>query len=221
MALLTERAAWWPRRKAVLIADPHFGKSAAFRRAGRAVPETAMQRDLERLSRVIRSNRARSLLILGDFLHDRTGRTAATLDALRHWRLAHADLEIVLVRGNHDQHAGDPPADLRIAVVDAPHRLEPFTLAHELDGAADQTGAGFTLAGHVHPVAVMRDGMGGRLRLPCFHQTRSGLVFPSFGSFTGGHGVTVRRGDRVYLVGPDAVIEAPVESATPTVAPTN
>ena len=38
----------------------------------------------------------------------------------RAWRAAHRSLDLVLVRGNHDDRAGDPPATLGIRVVDEP-----------------------------------------------------------------------------------------------------
>ena len=41
------------------------------------------------------------------------------------WRALRAELEIMLVRGNHDRHAGDPPDDLRINCVNAPAFVPP------------------------------------------------------------------------------------------------
>jgi metallophosphoesterase superfamily enzyme len=36
----------------------------------------------------------------------------------------------VLVRGNHDSRAGDPPASLGIRVVDEPFAVGPFAACH-------------------------------------------------------------------------------------------
>ena len=40
----------------------------------------------------------------------RAGRVAALDASFKAWRAAHPDVEVVLVRGNHDDRAGDPPA---------------------------------------------------------------------------------------------------------------
>src|ERR1700712_3226350 len=92
LALLPERALWWEREQTLFIADPHFGKASAFRFAGIPVPETAHDADLVRLEAALRKTAARRLIILGDFLHARTGRSEATLSALHLWRSQHAHL---------------------------------------------------------------------------------------------------------------------------------
>ena len=74
LTLLPERAVWWGAEKTLLIADPHFGKAAAFRFAGIPVPETSHEDDLERLSHLLMRTDAQRLVILGDFLHAKTGR---------------------------------------------------------------------------------------------------------------------------------------------------
>lgn len=144
-------------------------------------------------------------MILGDLLHHKRGLDAPTLDAVASWRATHASLDILLVRGNHDRAAGDPPHDWNIECVSGPHHLGPFRLVHEPDDepALDA----HTLAGHIHPCVRLYGAGRQSMRTPCFHFTQSMAVLPSFGSFTGGHPVTPRRGDRVFAVGDDRVLE--------------
>lgn len=185
--LLPQRAAWWPHEATLLVADVHLGKGAALRTAGMAVPAGSSVADLERLGALLRRLRARRLVVLGDLLHARPGRAAA-LAALGAWRQAHADVRMVLVRGNHDDHAGDPPAALGIETVDEPWSLGPWRACH----APPQAGAppaAPVLCGHVHPVAVLRGPGHERLRLPCFVLQPGALVLPAFGAFTGGWAV--------------------------------
>ena len=94
------------------------------------------------------------------------GSRARTLAELRRWRALRPELEILLVRGNHDRHAGDPPEDLRINCLNAPAFVPPFVLRHEPADSAD----GYTLAGHLHPGLVL-SGPGRWERLPCFWLT--------------------------------------------------
>src|SRR5687768_6832240 len=108
--LLPERAAYWLRLKTLLIADAHFGKAAAFRRAGVPVPAGTTEENLKRLGALVHSAGARRVVFLGDMLHSRAGRESSGEASIR-WRREHAAVEMLLVRGNHDRRAGDPSSD--------------------------------------------------------------------------------------------------------------
>lgn len=114
LQLLPQRALWWPAAHMVLVADVHFGKAATFRRAGQPVPHGTTADNLARLDAVLAATGADHLVFLGDFLHARSGAADALWQQLLPWRQRHARVAMTLVRGNHDQHAGDPPAALAI-----------------------------------------------------------------------------------------------------------
>ncbi|WP_395739405.1 ligase-associated DNA damage response endonuclease PdeM [Prosthecobacter sp.] len=205
LTLLHERAVWWAGEKTLFIADPHFGKAATFRFSGIPVPDTSHEDDLERLSHILKLTAALRLVILGDFFHARAGRNEEMFKALTAWRERHAEIEIVLVEGNHDRHAGAPPEDLRITCVKGPWRLGSFHCRHEPQEDVEA----HVLAGHLHPAFRLSDRMGASLRAPCFHfSTRVGIL-PAFGSFTGTHSMSSTEKDRVFLVGPGSVMEVP------------
>ena len=196
MALLPERAMFWSRAMTLFVADTHWGKDAAFRAASIAVPGGVLADDLARLSCAIERTHARRLIILGDLLHAKKGRAPATLSTIAAWREQHADLEILLVRGNHDQGAGDPPDEWRFVCVDAPSELAPFVLQHE----PAESRAGYALGGHIHP-AVRLNGLGRQsVQLPCFWFGRRVGVLPAFGGFTGCATVAPRQSDQVFVV---------------------
>lgn len=203
LLLLPERALLWERTATLVVADAHLGKAAAFRAAGLPLPGGTTTETLNRLSAALARTAARRLLLLGDFFHARAGRAARTLAAIAAWRERHKDLEIVLVRGNHDRGAGDPPCEWGFACHDEPWIEGPFAFRHH----PQEEKAGYVLAGHIHP-AVSLSGMGGqREKLPCFlFGERIGLL-PAFGDFTGGATVRPRRGDRVLVVAGAEVIE--------------
>jgi DNA ligase-associated metallophosphoesterase len=201
--LLPERALFWPSACALVVADLHWGKAAAFRAAGIPIPGGATRRDLDRLDAAIARTGARRLIVLGDLFHARAGRVASrTLASLRAWRAERETLEIQLVRGNHDRHSGDPPADLRINSIDAPAFLPPFVLRHE-PALSD---AGYTLAGHIHPGIVLAGRGLFRERLPCFVVGERMTVLPPFGSFTGLGIVTPQPGERVFVLADGDVV---------------
>jgi metallophosphoesterase superfamily enzyme len=116
----------------------------------------------------------------------------------------------VLVRGNHDDRAGDPPPALRVHCVD-----EPFSLA-AAPGLAlchhprPRPGV-YVLAGHDHPCTHVGRGID-RLRLPCFHFGAAVGVLPAFGAFTGMHPIVREADDRVFVVADNALHALPPTS---------
>lgn len=181
LVLLPDRALWIPGRHMVIVADLHWGKAAAFRAAFVPVPTGTTMSDLARLTRVLHDTAATHLVVLGDLLHARTGRHVDTLAEIGAWRDSHDAIEMTLVRGNHDAHAGDPPASLRITCVDAPYAIGPFIGVHEPEEHAD----GYVLAGHLHPFVSVRGRGRQHARLPAFVFGPRVGVLPAFSSFTG------------------------------------
>ena len=203
LLLLPERAVYWRRTRTLLIADPHFGKAAAFRSAGVPVPAGPTAGTLARIDATLARTAAARLVFLGDFLHARQGRSAATIAALSAWRERHEELDVVLVRGNHDRRAGDPPAGLRICCVDAPMIEPPLGFVHH---PAEVPGV-YALAGHIHPAATMVGRGRQRARLPCFWFCGQWAVLPAFGEFTGLATIEPGPGDQVFVIAGDAVHE--------------
>lgn len=199
--LLAEKAIWWPAQAALLIADAHFGKAAAYRSLGQPVPHGTTQANLEGLEQLLERHPAEQLIFLGDFLHGPGSHASGTLDQLRGWRRTRPHLRILLIRGNHDHRAGDPPADLGFEVVPEPWLLGPFSLQHEPHPHPER----HVLAGHLHPVFLLKGRGHQRLRLPCFHVGRQVTVLPAFGAFTGGFAVKRKPGVRLFVVGDNQV----------------
>lgn len=202
VALLPERALYHPRTATLLVADPHWGKAAAFRAAGVPVPGGTTAEGLARLTRALETTGAAKLVILGDLFHARAAKQRATVEVALAWRDRHAALPITLIRGNHDRHAGDPPPELRIDCCDPPCADPPFVLAHHPFESPD----GYVLAGHVHPSVTLRGAGRQRERLPCFHFGPRVGILPAFGDFTGTADVAVTPGDRVFVIAGDRVL---------------
>lgn len=205
LLLLPERVVYWERTRTLLVADPHFGKAAAFRAAAIPVPSGTTGEGIARLDAVVQRLDTDRIVFLGDFLHARSGRAAGTLSAFQRWHEANPAVSLVLVRGNHDRHAGDPPDDLGVACVDAPLLARPFVLAHHPMTSTE----GYVMAGHLHPGAVLLGAGRQRERLPCFWFGSEGAVLPAFGDFTGLADVAPAGGDRVFVIAGDEVVEPP------------
>ncbi len=204
LTLMPERALYWQRTQTLFIADVHFGKADTFRASAIPLPSGNTADDLKRLSVALGRTGAQKLIILGDLIHARRGRDKKMFDQVSAWRAAHPDLKIILVRGNHDRHAGDPPLEWGITCVDGPTPGPTFVLQHEPN--PPQNPAAFALAGHLHP-GVLLEGRGRQsLKLACFWFRERIGVLPAFGSFTGCATITPQAGERVYAVTERAVI---------------
>jgi DNA ligase-associated metallophosphoesterase len=199
--------------RTLLVADAHFGKAVSFRKLGVPVPSGTTTETLDALSFVLSDTGAKRIVFLGDFLHSRRSHAPGTLAAIARWREANAALELTLVRGNHDDRAGDPPAYLDIRVVDEPLAHGPFALCHHPRPVA----GAYVLAGHWHPCISVGGRAFERLRLPCFWlgddsgalpQQAVG-VLPAFGSFTGMHRIEPRAGDRIFPIADEVVRAIP------------
>jgi len=201
LRLLPQRAAFLPDHATLLIADAHIGKAVSFRRLGVPVPRGTTGETLARLDDLLAGTGAHRIVFLGDLLHSARGRGQATIDAVTAWRRRHARVELTLIRGNHDQHAGDPPACWGVEVLGGPLRLGGLALTHHPEPL---TGA-YVLAGHLHPAVLLGGRAHDRLRLPCFHFGPTVGVLPAFGAFTGMHVIAPAPGDRVFVAAGDAV----------------
>jgi DNA ligase-associated metallophosphoesterase len=199
--------------RTLLVADAHFGKAVSFRKLGVPVPRGTTSETIARLDAAIADTQAEHVVFLGDFLHSVRSHAAGTLAVLHDWRARRPQLALTLVRGNHDDRAGDPPASLRFHVVDEPLRLGPFALCHHPRPVRDA----YVLAGHWHPCISVAGRAFERLRLPCFwlgddsgQLPRQAVgVLPAFGSFTGMHRIEPRAGDRIFPIAGEVVRALP------------
>ena len=207
LQLLPGKAAWWAAERTLLVADAHIGKAVSFRRLGVPVPEATTAGNLEALAALLAAHEARRIVFLGDLLHSRHAHEPQTLAAFARWRDSREELELVLVRGNHDDRAGDPPPAWGVQCVDEPWCLPGapgLALCHHPQPRADAS----VLCGHLHPCIHVGRGFE-RLRLPCFHFGARVGVLPAFGAFTGMHPIDAEPGDRVFVVADNEVRELP------------
>lgn len=210
LVLLPARAVWWPAQRTIFIADTHFGKEATFRAAAIPVPDQTTEL-LQRISSIISATSAVRLMILGDLIHARRGRCSATFQLIAEWRQANrSTLEVLLVRGNHDLAAGDPPQDWHIRCVSDPESLGPFALTH-IPPASAAAFENPVLAGHLHPVVRLSGPARDSLRLPCFLLRPHVLVLPAFSDFVDGKVTQVEQEDRVFAVAEQQVLEVPLQ----------
>jgi uncharacterized protein len=205
MHLLPSGAMYLPALQALLIADAHIGKASSFRQLGVPVPSGTTNETLAAITQDLQTTGAQHLIFLGDFLHSKHAHAAATQTVVVAWREQHAQLVITLVRGNHDDRAGDPAPSLRFTIVDEPLHLGALALCHHPQLIAEH----YVLAGHLHPCVLIHGKARERLRLPCFwmgDEVKHALgILPAYGSFTGMHPIERRDSDAVYAIAGEVV----------------
>lgn len=154
---------------------------------------------LNALGKAVEETQARRVVVLGDLWHARGGRTEENRAALADWR-AERPVDVLLVLGNHDRHAG-----WELDAVAPGATMGPFALHHFPDPDPN----GYVLCGHLHPGLDLSGFGGDRLRLPCFWLGERVGVLPAFGDLTGTAVVRPKVGDRVVVVAEEKVALVP------------
>jgi len=204
LMLHPRRAALWPRRRTVIVADTHFGKSSFFGRHGIAVPAGSDAEDRKTLSRLITESSAERLIILGDFLHAPIAADSCEAQELEAWSRSLESVHVLVIAGNHDRGASRLWKSIEWHEIDL---LEPpFRFMH---AAPDVPGpdSAFAVSGHIHPVMKLGSMRKPGLRVPVFWQRLRGLVLPSFGAFTGGFAIRPALGEHLFALGPTGVVQ--------------
>ena len=191
-----QRTLFWPEERTLFVADIHLGKAASFRAAGVPMPTGHSGHDLSRISALLTAYQAIRLVILGDMVHTQTSYTGALERNFEAFRVLHSGVEMILVRGNHDRHAGDAPLAWGLKIVCEPFVLGPFACCHEPGRAGD---SGFELAGHFHPAIRLQTAREG-VTLPCFWRHTCGIVLPAFGSLTGNFTLRLKPSESAIVI---------------------
>jgi uncharacterized protein len=192
-------AVYWVQRRLLLISDAHLGKVSHFRKYGSAIPGGIIYKNFLKLDEVVAYFNPEGICFLGDLFHSSLNRE---WELFQGW-VQKTDVPMVLVAGNHDIINPKKYEALGIRTVSEWATEDGFLLNHH-----PQIREGyFTLCGHIHPSIVLR-GVGRQvLKLPCFFRSTSQMILPAFGEFTGTYVMEPVRGDIVYAVIKDAVIE--------------
>src|ERR1700737_569509 len=93
------RCVFWEEKKALIVSDLHIGKAAHFRKSGIPVSQRIYTEDLQRLLTSLLFFKVAQLIIVGDLSHSGSNNE---LELFHKWRMDFPDLEIHLIKGNHD-----------------------------------------------------------------------------------------------------------------------
>ncbi|MFN3020458.1 ligase-associated DNA damage response endonuclease PdeM [Chryseobacterium sp. TY3] len=176
--LTNQRALYWTSQNAVVLSDLHLGKTAHFRKNGIALPSQLIHKDLERLANMVEYFSASKVFVVGDFLH--AGKNSE-LAHFKNWKQQFPQLEIILIKGNHDRIAEQHLQEIGVTKIHSSYIHKNIQLIHECVSESDF----FTISGHIHPGISLRLTTKKHLKLPCFVVQSTGIILPAFSSFTG------------------------------------
>ena len=188
LGLFHERESW------LAIADLHFGFELSQRLAGQLIPFWGMESSSARLLGLISDYQPRTLVILGDLVHDDAG----VEPARKLLSNARKYCETIAIAGNHDR-------KLRGAIdfVES-FRTAGFEFYHG-DGPRKNSGR-IEIIGHFHPAATLRDGAGLHLKFPAFVQAPTCWIMPAFSPWAAGTPWTEPVQNRIWVCAPGRIL---------------
>jgi DNA ligase-associated metallophosphoesterase len=203
--LSPDRCIYWEEEKALIVSDLHFGKSGHFRKHGIPVPQNVYKNDLQRLVSQLQYFQPKQVIVVGDMFHSRENKE---LELFKRWRHDFPDLNVRLVRGNHDILHEQWYREAAIEVIDEVLALHThFHFTHDLLPEQDIQQEQYYFSGHLHP-GIRVNGHGRQsLAFPCFYFTKTFCVLPAFGAFTGLAMVRPTVHDHVFAIVNQQIIQ--------------
>lgn len=178
LILNNQRTIFWRDQNSLILSDLHLGKAAHFRKHGIAIPAEASTADLHRLAALIAHYRAAQVIVVGDLIHAGINQE---VQALQQLRAAYPDLQIQLVKGNHDRQSAGLAEQFGIHCHDDLLEIEQICFEHQPRPSATS----FRISGHLHPGISITIPPRRQLRLPCFWISEHQIILPAFSRFTG------------------------------------
>jgi len=193
---------FWEETGMLLLADLHFGKGAHFRKEGIAVPTNILEKELKKLEALIDLFQTKRVVFLGDLFHSVYN---PEWELFGQWMGGFSEVSFELVIGNHDILSRHQYEKYDIVIHEKALEINSIVLTHE---PMEVLPFGkYNLAGHLHP-GVRLVGFGKqKKRLACYFFGKEQGLLPAFGAFTGLHILQPKRGDQVFVVVEDAVLE--------------
>ena len=184
--LTTSRALYWPRERALLVADLHLEKGSFFAKHGQFVPPYDSRETLERVALAIRETGARRVITLGDNFHDSAGSTRLEDHACGMLEALTKAVDWVWITGNHDPDmearcGGTLVEEIEVGGMILRHRAKKGETRPELSG-------------HYHPRLQLKVHRR-HIRRPCAVVSANDgpdgrpsgrMILPAFGAYTGG-----------------------------------
>jgi uncharacterized protein len=208
--LTTDRTLFWEEEKALIVSDLHFGKTGHFRKSGIPIPPLVYKEDLQRLVVQIQYFQPRELIIVGDMFHSAANKE---LELFLKWRSDLSDINIRLIRGNHDILKDDWYENAGIQLSQQTLSMQHFHFVHDIsdqlnrkEGFVKNVSKSYFFSGHIHPGIRIQGSGKQSLCFPCFYFGKKYAVLPAFSRFTGVAMIYPEDGEQVFAIVNQALI---------------
>lgn len=205
--LSPERTIFWEDEKALILSDSHFGKTGHFRKSGVPVPQNIFLEDLQRLFNLLQFYKPEQLIVIGDLFHSQTNKEHLLFEK---WRNDFSQLEIVLIKGNHDVLRNDWYKQIKISLfANEPLRMNALAFIHDYAHIQNfpQYADAYFLTGHLHPGIFIKGRSRQHLSFPCFYFNQQFAVLPAFSKFSGLALINKQKTDNVFAIVNNELIE--------------
>ncbi|MBP9102985.1 MAG: ligase-associated DNA damage response endonuclease PdeM [Chitinophagaceae bacterium] len=201
-----DRCLFWEEQNSLIVADLHLGKTGHFRKSGIAVPQSIYKADLQRLMAQLYLFKVDRLIIVGDFTHSTVNKE---LELFLKWRNDFSLLHIDLVKGNHDILSDTWYHDANIKVHEWELLIDGFCFRHEDKRYKknELPNLKYTFTGHVHPSITLKGKGRQSLKFPCFYFAKEHCILPAFSRFTGSFKVQPEKGEPVFAISGDELMQ--------------
>jgi len=186
--ITSHRCLWLPDSATVVVADLHIGYESALEADGIHIPRFQTATIQEELADIMDRYVPDRLVVAGDVKHEFSRNLVQerhdvrmVLDSLA------GQVEVVLVKGNHDNYLENIVSRIEVPVVEKLVQ-DGLTIVHGHAPCADRP----LVMGHEHPSIKIVDKVGAYLKLPCFMHLRDEgiIVLPAFSPLASGTDLT-------------------------------
>lgn len=175
--MLADRALFWPRHAALIVADLHLEKASWYAAHGQPLPPYDSHDTLDRLAALAAETGARAVWCLGDSFHDKAAASRIAPAVAQRLTAQTAATRLLWIAGNHDGLTGGAWGG---EVADE-LLVDGIILRHQCDASETRP----EISGHFHP--KLRLTVRGRhVSRACFAGDDRRMILPAFGSLTGG-----------------------------------
>lgn len=119
------------------------------------------------------------------------------------------NVEIILVRGNHDQFSEEFYQNLNIEIYNLMWCKKKFCFVHDIQTITEANSENYFFSGHIHPGIKIAGPGKQSVTLPCFYIGQEVAILPAFGNFTGMVNQKIKKGDHVFGITNQEVIKLP------------
>jgi uncharacterized protein len=201
--LSANKTIFWEEEKALILSDLHLGKSGHFRKAGIAIPQNIIKEDLFRLMSEIQFFKPKKVIIVGDLFHSTMNKEH---ELFLRWRKEISHIVLHLVKGNHDILDTAWYEAANIIVHENNFTQGRFIFTHDVNDEKN-TEEKYCFSGHIHPSIIMKSTARQNMKLTCFYFSKNYAVLPAFGKFTGTFSLTPKKGDSVFVLVENKIIQ--------------